>query len=159
MKKTIKSFFGKHPKWRSFAIVNIMLITISALTALFTHNFWGEAKTLYLFFGVPVFAGIAASNIYPEVGNSVYWVSCIAYYVPIFLSEKIFDYINWDLVLVLALLILYIALKIHYKSMYEQAVNNSRSLANRYRRVLLNYISEDELLSLDNEFGYNETKK
>ncbi len=126
---------------------------------MFTHSFWGEAKTLYLFFGVPVFAGIAASNIYPKIGNAVYWVSCTAYYVPLFLSELILDYINWDLVLVLALLVIYIALKVHYKSMYLQAFHNGKFLADRYRRVLLNYISEDELLSLDNEFGYNETKK
>lgn len=159
MKKTIKAFFDKHPHWCSFAIANIVLIVISALFALITHDICKAVKAIYLLFGIPAFMGIIASAKYPEVGDSAYWVGCAAYYVPTFLSQQILGHINWGLVLVLALLIIYIALKSHYKSMYVQALRGSKLLADRYRRALLNYISEEELSRLDDAFDYNEVKK
>lgn len=159
MKKTIKAFFDKHPHWRSFAIANIVLIVISAIFALITHDIWESVKTIYLLFGIPGFMSIIASKKYPEVGDSARFVSWAAYYIPLFVSRYVLGYINWDLVLVLTLLIIYIALKSHYKSMYVQALRDSKLLADRYRRVLLNYISEEELSSLDDAFDYNEVKK
>ncbi len=159
MKKTIKTFFDKHPHWRSFAIANIVLIVISALASLVTHDICKAVKEIYLTFGIPVFMCIVASKEYPEVGESKYWISCAAYYVPTFLSQQILGHINWDLVLVLALLIIYIALKSHYKSMYVQALRDSKLLADRYRRALLDYISEEELSRLDDAFDYSEVKK
>ena len=159
MKKTIKAFFDKHPHWRSFAIANIVLIVISAIFALITHDIWETVKAIYLIFGIPAFMSIIASKEYPEVGDSACFVSWAAYYVAQFVSYWALGYINWGLVFVLALLVIYIALKSHYKSMYVQALRDSKLLANRYRRALLNYISEEELSSLDDAFDYNEVKK
>ena len=159
MKKTIKTFFDKHPHWRSFAITNIVLIVISAIFALITHDIWESIKTIYLAFGIPAFMSIIASKEYPEAGDSAHFVSWAAYYIPIFVSRYVLGYINWDLVVVLALLIINIALGSHYKSMYIQALRDSKLLADRYRRALLNYISEEELSSLDDAFNYNEVKK
>lgn len=159
MKKTIKAFFDKHPHWRSFAISNIVLIVISAIFALITHDIWETVKAIYLIFGIPAFMSIIASKEYPEVGDSACFVSWAAYYIPLFVSRYVLGHINWDLVVVLALLIINIALKSHYKSMYVQALRDSKLLANRYRRALLNYISEEELSRLDDAFDYNEVKK
>ena len=159
MKKTIKAFFDKHPHWRSFVIANIVLIVASVLASLITQDIWEAVKTIYLAFGIPVFMSIIASKEYPEVGNSARFVSWAAYYIPIFVSRYVLGYINWDLVVVLALLIINIALGSHYKSMYIQALRDSKLLADRYRRALLNYISEEELSRLDDAFDYNETKK
>ena len=159
MKKTIKAFFDKHPHWRSFAIANIVLIVISAIFALITHDIWESIKTIYLAFGIPAFMSIIASKEYPEVGDSARFVSWAAYYVAQFVSYWALGYINWGLVFVLALLVIYIALKSHYKSMYVQALRDSKLLADSYRRALLNYISEEELSSLDDAFDYNEVKK
>lgn len=159
MKKTIKAFFDKHPHWRSFAIANIVLIVVSVLASLATHDIWETVKAIYLIFGIPAFMSIIASKEYPEVGDSACFVSWAAYYIPIFVSRYVLGYINWDLVVVLALLIINIALGSHYKSMYVQALRDSKLLANRYRRALLNYISEEELSRLDDAFDYNETKK
>ena len=159
MKKTIKTFFDKHPHWRSFVIANIVLIVASVLASLITQDIWEAVKTIYLAFGIPVFMSIIASKEYPEVGDSARFVSWAAYYIPIFVSRYVLGYINWDLVVVLALLIINIALGSHYKSMYVQALRDSKLLANRYRRALLNYISEEELSSLDDAFDYNEVKK
>lgn len=159
MKKTIKAFFDKHPHWRSFVIANIVLIVASVLASLITQDIWEAVKTIYLAFGIPVFMSIIASKEYPEVGDSARFVSWAAYYIPIFVSRYVLGYINWDLVIVLALLIINIALGSHYKSMYIQALRNSKLLADRYRRALLNYISEEELSSLDDAFDYNEVKK
>lgn len=159
MKKTIKAFFDKHPHWRSFAIANIVLIVVSVLASLATHDIWETVKAIYLIFGIPAFMSIIASKEYPEVGDSACFVSWAAYYVAQFVSYWALGYINWGLVFVLALLVISIALKSHYKSMYVQALRDSKSLANRYRRALLNYISEEELSRLDDAFDYNETKK
>ena len=159
MKKTIKAFFDKHPHWRSFAIANIVLIVVSVLASLATHDIWETVKAIYLIFGIPAFMSIIASKEYPEVGDSACFVSWAAYYVAQFVSYWALGYINWGLVFVLALLVISIALKSHYKSMYVQALRDSKSLANRYRRALLNYISEEELSRLDDTFDYNETKK
>lgn len=159
MKKTIKAFFDKHPHWRSFAIANIVLIVASVLASLATHDIWETVKAIYLVFGIPAFMSIIASKEYPEVGDSACFVSWAAYYIPIFVSRYVLGYINWDLVVVLALLIINIALGSHYKSMYIQALRDSKLLADRYRRALLNYISEEELSSLDDAFDYNEVKK
>ena len=159
MKKTIKAFFDKHPHWRSFVIANIVLIVISAIFALITHDIWEAVKAIYLLFGVPCFMSIIAAKKYPEAGDSARFVSWAAYYIPIFVSRYVLGYINWDLVVVLALLIINIALGSHYKSMYIQALRDSKLLADRYRRALLNYISEEELSSLDDAFDYNEVKK
>lgn len=159
MKKTIKAFFDKHPHWRSFAIANIVLIVVSVLASLATHDIWETVKAIYLIFGIPAFMSIIASKEYPEVGDSACFVSWAAYYIPLFVSYWALGHINWDLVVVLALLIINIALGSHYKSMYIQALRDSKLLANRYRRALLNYISEEELSRLDDAFDYNETKK
>lgn len=159
MKKTIKAFFDKHPHWRSFAIANIVLIVVSVLASLATHDIWETVKAIYLIFGIPAFMSIIASKEYPEVGDSACFVSWAAYYIPLFVSYWALGHINWDLVVVLALLIINIALGSHYKSMYVQALRDSKLLANRYRRALLNYISEEELSRLDDAFDYNETKK
>lgn len=159
MKKTIKAFFDKRPHWRSFAIANIVLIVVSVLASLATHDIWETVKAIYLIFGIPAFMSIIASKEYPEVGDSARFVSWAAYYIPIFVSRYVLGYINWDLVVVLALLIINIALGSHYKSMYIQALRDSKLLANRYRRALLNYISEEELSRLDDAFDYNEVKK
>lgn len=159
MKKTIKAFFDKHPHWRSFAIANIVLIVVSVLASLATHDIWETVKAIYLIFGIPAFMSIIASKEYPEVGDSACFVSWAAYYVAQFVSYWALGYINWGLVFVLALLVISIALKSHYKSMYVQALRDSKSLANRYRRALLNYISEEELSRLDDAFDYNEVKK
>ena len=102
---------------------------------------------------------IIAAKEYPEGGDSARFGSWAAYYIPIFVSRYVLGYINWGLVVVLALLIINIALGSHYKSMYVQALRDSKLLANRYRRALLNYISEEELSSLDDAFDYNEVKK
>ncbi len=159
MKKTIKAFFDKRPHWRSFAIANIVLIVVSVLASLATHDIWETVKAIYLIFGIPAFMSIIASKEYPEVGDSARFVSWAAYYIPIFVSRYVLGYINWDLVVVLALLIINIALGSHYKSMYIQALRDSKLLADRYRRALLNYISEEELSRLDDAFDYNEVKK
>ncbi len=159
MKKTIKAFFDKHPHWRSFAIANIVLIVVSVLASLATHDILETVKALYLIFCIPAFMRIIASKEYPEVGDSARFVSWAAYYVAQFVSYWALGYINWGLVFVLALLVIYIALKSHYKSMYIQALRDSKLLADRYRRALLNYISEEELSSLDDAFDYNEVKK
>lgn len=159
MKKTIKAFFDKHPHWRSFAIANIVLIVVSVLASLATHDILETVKAIYLIFGIPAFMSIIASKEYPEVGDSACFVSWAAYYIPLFVSYWALGHINWDLVVVLALLIINIALKSYYKSMYVQALRDSKLLANRYRRALLNYISEEELSSLDDAFDYNEVKK
>lgn len=159
MKKTIKAFFDKHPHWRSFAIANIVLIVVSVLASLATHDIWETVKAIYLIFGIPAFMSIIASKEYPEVGDSACFVSWAAYYIPLFVSYWALGHINWDLVVVLALLIINIALGSHYKSMYVQALRDSKLLANRYRRALLNYISEEELSRFDDAFDYNETKK
>ena len=159
MKKTIKTFFDKHPHWRSFAIANIVLIVVSVLASLATHDILETVKAIYLIFGIPAFMSIIASKEYPEVGDSACFVSWAAYYIPLFVSYWALGHINWDLVVVLALLIINIALKSHYKSMYVQALRDSKLLADRYRRALLNYISEEELSSLDDAFDYNEVKK
>lgn len=159
MKKTIKAFFDKRPHWRSFAIANIVLIVVSVLASLATHDIWETVKAIYLIFGIPAFMSIIASKEYPEVADSARLVSWAAYYVAQFVSYWALGYINWGLVFVLALLVIYIALKSHYKSMYIQALRDSKLLANRYRRALLNYISEEELSRLDDAFDYNEVKK
>lgn len=159
MKKTIKAFFDKHPHWHSFVIANIVLIVVSVLASLATHDILETVKAIYLIFGIPAFMSIIASKEYPEVGDSARFVSWAAYYIPIFVSRYVLGYINWGLVVVLALLIINIALGSHYKSMYVQALRDSKLLANRYRRALLNYISEEELSRLDDAFDYNETKK
>lgn len=159
MKKTINAFFDKHPHWHSFAIANIVLIVISALFALITHDIWEAVKAIYLLFGIPAFMSIIASKEYPEAGDSARFVSWAAYYIPIFVSRYVLGHINWDLVVVLALLIINIALGSYYKSLYIQALRDSKLLANRYRRALLDYISEEELSRLDDAFDYNEVKK